>query len=134
MIKTVDLIRVVQSPAGTFGVLALMPTPFALTLERPWKDNQSSVSAIPAGTYTCKRVQSPRFGDTFQVLNVPGRSHILFHKGNTIADTEGCILIGEEFSVDGIASSSRGYTEFRTMLGLDSVFMLVIHEAVLKST
>lgn len=131
--KTLDLIRAVQSPAGTFGVLAIMPTPFALTLERPWVDNQSNISCIPAGVYTCALNLSAKFGETFEVLKVPGRTHILFHKGIVIADTEGCILIGEEFSPSGIASSSRGYTEFRSILGTDALFKLVIHEAVLKS-
>lgn len=112
-----DLIRVGQSDAGTFGVLRIGHVPFALTLEEPWRDNRQNVSCIPPGEYLCKRVQSPKFGNTFEVQGVDRRSHILFHKGNTLEDTQGCILIGEEFAVrqDGtpvLGSSAVGFAEF----------------------
>jgi hypothetical protein len=47
---------------------------------------------------------SPSFGPTFEVTGVPGRSLILFHRGNTHLDTRGCILLGSRFSV-GFADS-----------------------------
>ena len=40
------------------------------TLENPWLDNEPYVSCIPKGNYKCHRVDSPRYGDTFQVMNV----------------------------------------------------------------
>lgn len=110
-----DLIRVGSSRRGTFGVLRHGPVPFVLTCERPWQDNQVGLSCIPAGHYRCRRVRSPKFGMTYEVCDVPGRSHILFHSGNTIEDTEGCILIGEEFSgtwdAPMLVSSRRGFLE-----------------------
>lgn len=115
-----DLLRVGQSRRGTFGVLRHGQVPFVLTLEEPWNDNQPGVSCIPAGRYRCRRVRSPKFGVTFEVCDVPGRSHILFHSGNTIEDTEGCILVGEEFSgtwdAPYLASSRRGFLELFSYL------------------
>lgn len=106
-----------NSTIPTFGVLLQEDQiPFALTLERPWKDNQRSISCIPAGAYTCKRVTSPKFGVTFEVLNVPGRQEILFHKGNIQEDSHGCILIGEQFGVllnkPAILAAKEGFEEF----------------------
>ncbi|GAG80142.1 unnamed protein product, partial [marine sediment metagenome] len=95
--KALKLIRVAYIKDGTFGVLFDEETPFCLTLEREWKDNRKGESCIPIGTYSCKRVISPKFGNTFEVCNVPGRSHILFHKGNLEDDSHGCILTGEEY-------------------------------------
>ena len=92
-----SLLRVGESERGTFGVLRQGTIPFAVTLEPPWKDNTVGLSAIPPGTYRCVRMQSPHFGETFEITNVPGRSHVLFHKGNKLEDTEGCILVAEEF-------------------------------------
>jgi hypothetical protein len=115
-----DLLRVGSSRRGTFGVLRHGQVPFVLTLERPWQDNQAGESCIPAGRYRCGRVRSPKFGITFEVCDVPGRSHILFHSGNTIEDTEGCILVGEEFSgtwdAPMLVSSRRGFLELFSYL------------------
>lgn len=126
---TIDLIRVGQSPAGTFGVLRIGQVPFALTLEQPWRDNETNISCIPPTEYICRRVASPKFGNTFEVQGVERRSHILFHKGNTLADTKGCILVGEQFHGTALAYSGAGYDEFMAKLtGLDE-FTLRIVEA-----
>ena len=89
--------RVATGENGTFGVLIHENLPFAVTLEREWLDNKQNISCIPAGTYTCQRIYSMKFGETFEVTNVPNRTHILFHKGNLDDDSHGCILIGEWF-------------------------------------
>ena len=107
-----------------------MKIPFAVTVERPWLDNQKSVSCIPAGQYACQRVQSPKFGDTFEVQNVPNRTAILFHKGNITDDTHGCILVGEQFGtvngVPGVLASAQGFAEFmRRLAGEPSFWVLV---------
>ncbi len=130
-----DLIRVGQSEKGTFGVLRIGSVPFAVTLERPWLDNQQRVSSIPVGWYVCRRITSPTFGEVFEVQDVPGRSHILFHRGNTIADTEGCILVGEEFagslSVPILADSRRGFTELMLILqGVESFDLCIVEASV----
>lgn len=115
-----DLVRVGQSGRGTQGVLRFGAVAFALTLERPWMDNLRNLSCIPPGHYKCQRVRSPKFGNTFEVQDVPGRTHVLFHSGNTIDDTRGCILVGEEFSgtwdKPTLASSQRGFIEFLNLL------------------
>jgi len=115
-----DLIRVGQSGRGTQGVLRFGAVAFALTLERPWQNNQENVSCIPPGRYRCERIRSPKFGWTFEVKNVPNRTHVLFHSGNTLEDTHGCILVGEEFSgtweKPTLASSQRGFIEFLNCL------------------
>jgi hypothetical protein len=127
------LLRISQSEQGTFGVLRDGAIPFAVTLEEPWRDNQPTISCIPLGRYTCKRVESPKFGGTFEVTNVPGRTHILFHKGNTTDDTHGCILVAEEFAGTNatpmIASSKRGYDELMAKLAGHDTCDLEIHDA-----
>lgn len=128
-----DLIRVGSSSRGTFGVLRFGAVPFVLTLERPWQDNQQRVSCIPVGRYVCRRMRSPKFGVTFEVTGVPNRTHILFHSGNTIEDTEGCILLAEEFSGTWekpmLASSQRGFCEFLKLMDGVLAFDLVVIDA-----
>ena len=64
------------------------------TLERPWVFNERKISCIPSGTYLVKRHISPKFGQCFKIQDVKGRSDILIHSGNVVADTLGCILVG----------------------------------------
>ena len=82
--KHFKLKRVAYIADGTFGVLFDEEIPFCLTVEPEWKDNQEDISCIPTGYYLCKRVQSPKFGDTFEITGVPGRDHVLLHKGKTL--------------------------------------------------
>ena len=89
------IVRMEDTEAGVLGALLLDDELFCATLEDPDLDNQVGISCIPEGVYLCKRVKSPRFGDTFEVTKVPGRTHILFHPGNTQRDTRGCVLLGQ---------------------------------------
>jgi hypothetical protein len=80
-------------------------------LELPWKNNSRNVSCIPAGTYEAVKHNSPKFGPSFWLQNVIGRSEILMHFGNfagsknprtRIPDTRGCLLPGKSFTdIDG---------------------------------
>lgn len=111
------ILRTAKLEDGVFGVIHCDGIPFALTAELPWKQNQARISCIPSGVYTCKRVNSPKFGETFEVMEVEGRDHILFHKGNIpINDSLGCILLGEQFEpVEGktaIQQSGKAVQEF----------------------
>lgn len=124
------LIRIADNRIASYGVLIHDRTPFAVSLERPWRNNERNVSCIPPGTYECRRVKSPRFGETFQVMDVPGRSQILFHKGNIDADTHGCICVGEAFNPvlgkPGITQSGEGFSEFLGLLRMTDRFALSV--------
>lgn len=70
------------------------------TLELPWRENAKNVSCIPTGLYEVIPHESPKFGECFLVNDVPGRSAILFHAGNTTSDTKGCILVGDSLGMN----------------------------------
>lgn len=54
---------------------------------------------IPRGTYPIEWEWSEKFQDKlWELKNVPGRSEIKVHAGNTVGDTEGCILVGFDAS------------------------------------
>ena len=65
------------------------------TLECPWRDNQIFVSCVPDGSYPLVAFDSPEHPDCWVLTPVPGRTGILIHVGNTVAHTQGCILIGQ---------------------------------------
>ena len=127
----VKLLRISQSSLSTLGVLIVNDKPFFTTLELPWLDNKQSISCIPLGEYTCTHWYSKRFGSVFKVLDVPKRSDILFHAGNSHKDTRGCILVGKSFRLNErgeseIANSKIALDEMRVLLGKENSFVLKI--------
>ena len=104
------LIRDTMTDASTMGKLFLNGEEFCDTLELAWKDNQRSISCIPAGEYKV-RLRLPRESATrdyihLLVKDVPNRSYILVHIGNTTADTKGCILVGQSHQQDFVGNST----------------------------
>lgn len=124
----VTLTRRKSFPGCTLGTLRIQTRNLVWeckTLELPWLNNEPQISCIPKGTYTCRRLNSVKFGETFQIRDVPGRSGILFHAGNTAKDTRGCILLGVDVETGGrkpcLLSSRAAMTTFRQMLeGIDT--------------
>lgn len=114
------LTRVCSSDKGTFGVLCMDEKPLCTTCEDPWQNNAASISCIPLGVYKCRKHTGPRFKDVWEVTNVPNRSAILIHTGNTINDTHGCILVGRCFSSLGgypaVLQSQDAMAELRSKL------------------
>lgn len=127
-----DLYRVASNGFGTFGVLidSISCEPFAVTLEPPWLNNQVNLSCIPDDRYLCQRVNSPKFGNTFQVTQVKNRTNIVFHKGNIDDDTRGCILVGEQFerlnNKPAVLASKKGFNEFLSRLADVNQFIIDI--------
>lgn len=99
------LTRCVSSENGTFGILSMGDDPLVVTCEDSWNDNKTSISCIPTGAYECSKFSGTKFHDVWEVKNVPNRTTILIHAGNTINDTHGCILVGRAFSKIGNLSS-----------------------------
>lgn len=94
--RTVQLLRSDgwSDDTCTTGRLFLDGAYVCNTIELPWLNNARSKSCIPLGKYLARRVKSRKFGPTF-LVDVPGRSGILFHAGNSVADTRGCILLAD---------------------------------------
>lgn len=92
----------------TIGQLYINGQYFCDTLEDvPREIKIPGVTAIPVGTYRMKLTWSNRFERIMPLIcDVPGFVGVRIHAGNTPADTEGCILVGDNLS-KGILVNSR---------------------------
>jgi len=99
------------------------------TFELPWLKNARNVSCIPAGEYLIKMTNSNKFGPSYEVKSVVGRSNILIHKGNMVDDTQGCIMPVSGFGVNGGVwmglSSRKAYTRLMHLLGGESHTLII---------
>ena len=104
------LIRDVFSEKSIVGELFINGERICDTLELPWRDNQRSISCIPAGQYKV-RFRYPRESATRDYLHllikdVPNRDYILFHRGNSAKDSRGCVLVGFANQQDFVGNST----------------------------
>ena len=110
--------RFAYHPEATLGKLVIMDPVFYVA-ERPWRGNKKNVSCVPAGEYICNRYKSRKFGETFMLQDVPGRTYILFHAGNyPEKDSKGCLLIGEKImeGKPAVSSSKKALKRFYKIL------------------
>ena len=87
------------------------------TLEPVWRDFAHGAyklkkgCAIPEGRYPVVITYSPKFKQWLPLLlGVLNFSGVRIHAGNTVKDTQGCILVGENREV-GKVLNSRKYVE-----------------------
>lgn len=117
--------RIALRPTYTIGKLYIDDAYFCDTLEDTVRDTNKSgkfdngeqkikgKTAIPYGTYEIKWTYSPRFKKyTPQLMNVPSFEGIRIHAGNTSADTEGCLILGENKQVGKVLNSRATINKF----------------------
>jgi hypothetical protein len=127
---------------GIFGILTDEDrSQVAVTLEHAYPAIGQGFSAkIPEGTYTCQRSLHRLHGmdtdfETFEVMNVPDHTGILFHWGNWNRDSEGCVLLGRETHLEDegsmVTDSRDTFKLFMARAsGLDT-FELVVQNTVI---
>ena len=102
----------------TIGKLYINDKYFCDTLEDAVRDVKiKHQTAIPKGIYKVVLTASPRFKRILpRLLNVPEFTGVLIHRGNTIADTSGCILVGENKKKGMVLNSTKYEVELVKIL------------------
>ena len=129
-----ELHRVAVLRDGAFGGLLHNGFPFAVTLERTYDElDEATVSTkIPLGRFHCTRSVFLGGGYSTFEIHVPGHSRILFHKGNVEEDSEGCVIVAENFGelrgAPAVLDSAGGFREFMRRASGVSGFELMVTE------
>lgn len=132
------LIRHFYGHDCTLGWLIVGPVKFA-TIERPWLPAEDGPggklreSCIPDGDYRIIPHTSPKFPDTYALVNHDhgvyyqpkdkpagqpwGRTAILIHVGNFPTDVIGCIAVGQAHGGHSVMRSREAMGQLRTILG-----------------
>lgn len=101
------MLRVERTDEGIISAYILDGQLFCYALEHPHLH-------APSGVYICKFEYSPKFErKLYELKDVQGYTEIKHHVGNTMEDTEGCILLGE---YSGIYKNKRAVLNSRTTI------------------
>ena len=127
---TLRLIREPSQHNATMGSLYVDGVWQCWTLEDAIRDQKmAGETCIPAGTYRVDITPSQRFHRLLPILlDVPGFSGVRIHPGNTIADTEGCVLVGRTRSSGSVGESRLAFEPLfdRLKAGLSGGIQIVI--------
>ncbi|MDR2645283.1 MAG: DUF5675 family protein, partial [Endomicrobium sp.] len=94
----------------TMGKLIVNGEQFCDTLENTKK-------IIPAGTYKIALIWSNKFHRELpELLNVPSRMAIRIHRGNSVKDTQGCILVGINDKAGWLSNSAKYEQKIVTLI------------------
>lgn len=114
--------RFLHHPDCEIGRVYINGEYFCFSIEDAFRTTKiKGETCIPYGTYPLGTRFSPRFSKTYNhdmiwVQNVPGFEFILIHWGNTISDTEGCLIIGDKIGIvnqkDAVLNSRATYLRF----------------------
>jgi len=120
MIPVLEILRMEESKEGSLGALRIGKELFCTTLEPPDELNEVGISSIPVGQYVCKRYSSTKYPDTWEIIGVPGRTKVLFHAGNVVEDTRGCVILGQYWGKlrehRAVLNSGKTFEAFKELL------------------
>ena len=100
------LVRTETGDEGTFSIGTLYSEPVKQWdfIELPWRQNQTGISCVPAGTYNAKLVDSQHFQRKVYLFeNVPGRSAVEMHPANWAGD----VSLGYHSDLRGCCAPGR---------------------------
>jgi hypothetical protein len=156
--KTALLRRQDDSAGCTPGIFYIYTRAMELlmkccSMELLWKNNNPSVSCIPAGEYICKYTKSNSFSKlaneryfkkhgkkpekeievhTYEIMNVTGRAGCRIHPANFAFQLRGCIALGSshaDINKDGVidvTNSGKTIEKFENIMNKEDFKLIII--------
>lgn len=128
--------RIAKKPTHTIGKLHVNNVYECDVLENPVRtlgpNGEGKIkgnTAIPAGRYEVVLNWSPRFRCVMPLLlKVPFFEGIRIHPGNTVKDTDGCLLPGENKAVGKVLNSRVNYNKLMAKMKAtnEKIFITIV--------
>lgn len=118
------LIRDIRTETAIIGSLYINGAFICYTLE-------NAAKTIPCGMYTVQNSKSPKFKRELPLLynaQVPASRGIRIHRGNTVKDSQGCVLVGMGRSTEKSSVTESANAETMVTMICRNVGKLVICE------
>ena len=137
-LKVVDIRRFIFRDDCTIGHMRVIYddtiTFDCFSLEQMDLSNAPYESSIPSGLYKMKLGHFNAGGyKAYEVIEVPGRTQIKFHVGNTVKNIWGCLCPGDAIhifntSMWGVLNSEATFNKFMDVMAGDKECWLSIRE------
>ncbi len=137
--KRCALKRFMYTPKGTFGAWYVDRKFICLTVEKPWRNNELSISCIPEGLYdlgsressVVTRTSKEQYRVGWEICDVPGgRTYIMVHIANYARSLAGCVGVGEKLTVIGdsfaVSNSIKAFDTFMNTMDINEGHVLSI--------
>lgn len=131
------VLRLIRNVFESDGVLGILLNEDGVQLATTLEHSYNGRPKLPPGAYRCERGihslhSNPTPFETFEILNVPNCTGILFHVGNWNDDSNGCVLLGR-LSISSekgsmIVGSRKTFERFLTELSDVSDFQLLVED------
>ena len=118
------LIRDIRTETAIIGSLYINGAFICYRLE-------TAAKTIPCGMYTVQNSKSPKFKRELPLLynaQVPASRGIRIHRGNTVKDSQGCVLVGMGRSTEKSSVTESANAETMVTMICRNVGKLVICE------
>lgn len=120
------LVRFTRTETAVLGSLYLNGAFICYTLE-------NAAKLIPCGLYSVQNSKSPKFKRELPLLHnaqVPASRGIRIHRGNTVNDSQGCVLVGMGRSTEKSSVTESANAETMVTMICRDVGKLVICEGL----
>jgi hypothetical protein len=144
-----SLLRIIRKYklGGTTGDIVFPCGTVLKSLELPWLNNQPKIegvqdgSCIPEGLYPVRIRTSPlitrltkgKYTQGYEICDVPKRTFIMFHQGNFIKDSDGCVLTGmtagTHEGLPAVWSSASAFDIFMDLMAKHKINQVSIERA-----
>lgn len=113
---TIYLQRISSSANGTIGRVTIPTTIPGINVPLVFHSLEPSTPCLSSGIHKCVYAWSNKFNKHMCFVEDKNHVGIMFHKGNFVKDTKGCVLLGSNSHNYSLVGSARAIQKFNSVV------------------